>query len=151
MAGCDTNDQCVSDSVVIEASPETIFDILASPAGHAEIDGSGSVQRAKGDVDRLALGTRFGMNMRFGVPYSISNTVVEFEENRLIAWQHLGRHRWRYELEPISDTETRVTESFDWSTALVPKAIEMVGYPEKNLESIKATLQRLTKAATKTP
>lgn len=148
MTGCDNNERCVCDSIVIEASPSDIFDILASPAGHATIDGSGSVQRAKGDVERLAMGTKFGMNMKFGVPYSISNTVVEYEEDRLIAWRHMGGHRWRYELEPVSDTETRVTESFDWSTALVPKAIEVVGYPAKNLKSITETLQRLSAVVT---
>ena len=138
-----STERCVSDSLVIEATPAEIFAILASPAGHASIDGSGTVQRAKGDVEELVLGTKFGMNMRFGVPYSISNVVVEYEKDRLIAWRHMGRHRWRYELKPVSDTETRVTESFDWSTALVPKAIEAVGYPAKNLKAITATLARL--------
>ncbi len=145
MTGCDGNERCVSDSVVVEATPAEIFAILASPEGHARIDGSGTVQRAKGDVEKLTMGTKFGMNMRFGIPYSISNVVVEYEEDRRIAWRHMGRHRWRYELEPISDTETLVTESFDWSTALVPKAIEKAGYPAKNLKSITATLDRLKK------
>jgi hypothetical protein len=39
--------------------------------------------------------------------------VVEFEENKLIAWRHLGRWIWRYELEQTSKGKTRVTESFD--------------------------------------
>jgi hypothetical protein len=61
------------------------------------------------------------MSMKVGVPYSMVSTVVEFEENRLIAWQTrgptpLGRYVagriWRYELEPV-DGGTRVRESWD--------------------------------------
>ena len=73
------------------------------------------------------------MDMKFGLlPYRIENTVGEFEENRLIAWRHLGKHRWRYELEPVATVATKVTESFDWSTATSPKVIELMGYPKKH-------------------
>ena len=40
------------------------------------------------------------MDMKKGAPYKIKNKVVEFEPDRLIAWRHVGLHRWRYELEP---------------------------------------------------
>ena len=73
---------------------------------------------------RLTLGATFGMKMKLGVPYPIENTVVEFEENRLIAWRHMGGHRWRYELEPVDDG-TKVTETFDWSTSKAPFALEI--------------------------
>jgi hypothetical protein len=33
---------------------------------------------------------------------------------RLIAWRHVGPHRWRYELEP-DPAGTRVTETWDAS------------------------------------
>lgn len=72
---------------VIPAPPEAIFDLLADPTRHPEIDGSGTVQRAKTGSQRLALGSSFGMSMRMGVPYSMVSTVIEFEENRGIAWQ----------------------------------------------------------------
>ena len=51
--------------------------------------------------------------MEIGIKYRITNTVVEFEENKLIAWRHLGRWIWRYELKEISATQTVVIESFD--------------------------------------
>lgn len=137
-------DRVVSVSRVIHASPEAIFEVLTDPARHAEIDGSGMVQRLRGDADRLELGSKFGMDMKMGLlPYRISNKVVEFEENRLIAWQHFGKHRWRYELEPQGDGSTKVTESFDWSTAVSPKAIELMGYPKKHPANMEATLERL--------
>jgi len=128
----------------IEAPPEKIFAILVDPGQHGTFDGSGMVRDQIAGPDRLEMGSKFGMNMKFGpLPYRISNTVVEFVENELIAWQHIGKHRWRYELVPTDDDETLVTETFDWSTALVPKAIEIVGYPARHLTSIEQTLDRL--------
>ncbi len=130
-------------SRVIAASPEAIFDVLTDPARHGEIDGSGMVQQARGESQRLELGSQFGMDMKLGfLPYRITNTVVEYEPNRLIAWCHPGKHRWRYELEPV-DGGTNVTETFDWSTAVVPKAIELMGYPKKHPANMTATLERL--------
>lgn len=126
------------------ASPEKIFALLLDPGKHGLFDGSGMVGDQIAGPDRLELGSKFGMNMKFGpLPYRISNTVVEFVENELIAWEHFGKHRWRYELEPIADGQTLVTETFDWSTALIPKAIDKVGYPTRHLTSIEQTLDRL--------
>ena len=141
------SEQMVSVSRVINASPEAIFDVLADPARHADIDGSGMVQKVRGDATRLELGAKFGMDMKMGpVPYKLSSTVVEFEENELIAWAHYGKHRWRYELEATEvggALATNVTETFDWSTARIPKAIELVGYPKKHPVNMEATLVRL--------
>lgn len=140
-------EQMVSVSRVIAASPEAIFDVLADPARHAEIDGSGSVQKLRSEGARLALGAKFGMDMKFGLmPYKISSKVVEFEENELIAWAHFGKHRWRYELEATEvdgAPATNVTETFDWSTSAFPKGIELAGYPKKHPVNMKATLERL--------
>jgi uncharacterized protein YndB with AHSA1/START domain len=139
-------EQVVSVSRVINASPETIFDLLTDPARHSEIDGSGMVQKSRGESQRLQLGSKFGMDMKMGpMPYRITNTVVEYDENRLIAWEHFGKHRWRYELEPVDDdaAATKVTESFDWSTARWPKGIELMGYPKQHPPSMEATLERL--------
>lgn len=136
-------ERVVSVSRVIQASPEAIFEVVADPARHGEIDGSGMVQNVRGESKRLELGSTFGMDMKFGpLPYRISNKVVEFEEGRLIAWAHFGGHRWRYELEPV-DGGTKVTESFDWSTARIPKAIELMGYPKQHPANMEATLDRL--------
>lgn len=130
-------------SRVIAASPEAIFEVLTDPSRHGEIDGSGTVQQVRGDTERLELRSKFGMDMKLGVlPYRIINTVVEYEPNRLIAWHHPGKHRWRYELEPV-EGGTQVTETFDWSGAVVPKAIELMGYPKKHPRSMEATLERL--------
>ncbi len=136
-----SDEQKVSVSRVIDASPGAIFEVLTSTEGHVAIDGSGMV---RDDIEHktLELGSTFGMKMRYGLPYRITNTVVEYEQDRLIAWEHFGKHRWRYELEPV-DGGTRVTETFDWSTARSPKMIELMGYPKKHPASMEATLERL--------
>jgi len=132
----------VSVSRVILASPEAIFDVLASPPGHVDMDGSGTVKGVISADERLNLGSRFRMNMKMGLPYRMASSVKEFEENRLIAWAHFGGHRWRYELDPV-DGGTKVTETFDWSTSIFPKGIEMLGYPKRHPEHMAATLDRL--------
>ncbi len=80
----------VSVQRLVPSPPEPIFDLLVDPARHPEIDGGGSVQQARSGGRRLALGDRFGMDMRIGFAYSMSNTVIELEENRRIAWQTRG-------------------------------------------------------------
>jgi uncharacterized protein YndB with AHSA1/START domain len=134
----------ISRSRTVAAPAGAIFDLLADPARHPELDGSGSVRASLGEGPRrLGLGTRFGMRMRIGLPYTIKNTVVEFEEDRLIAWRHFSGHRWRWQLADLGDGRTEVTETFDWSTATSPRAIELLGFPARNLDGIEATLDRL--------
>ena len=133
----------VSVSRVIDAPADAIFAVLADPAQHRLIDGSGTVRHAKDAVpDQLVLGSTFGMDMKMKVPYSVKNTVVEYEPDRLIAWRHFGHHVWRYRLETV-DGGTEVTETFDWSTARSPKAVELMGYPRKHPADMARTLERL--------
>ena len=140
----------ISVSRFIAAPPDAIFAILADASKHPLIDGTGTVVATKAaEPEPLALGTRFGMQMKMGVPYAITNTVVEFEPDRRIAWRHFGRHIWRYELEPV-EGGTEVTETFDWSKALWPKGIELAGYPRKHPPAMERTLERLEQVATGT-
>ncbi|MCD2194110.1 SRPBCC family protein [Actinomycetospora endophytica] len=137
------SDRRVSRDIVVDAPPSAVFAVLADPREHGRFDGSGTVRSAIAGPDRLSRGARFGMSMRLGVPYTINNEVVEFDEDRRIAWRHVGHHRWRYELEPVDEDSTRVTETFDWSTARVPKLLELLRYPATNARGIEATLPRL--------
>ena len=107
------NPRIKSASIIINAPISKIFDVIANPQMHPIIDGSNSVRSVVKGPSRLKLGSKFGMNMEIGIKYRITNTVVEFEENKLIAWRHLGRWIWRYELKEISATQTVVIESFD--------------------------------------
>ena len=137
----------VSARIVIDADAATVFDVLADPAQHALFDGSGTVKAALSGPPRLYLGARFGMRMHWGAPYVIRNVVIEYDEDRRIAWRHFARHVWRYELAPADDAigtpATAVTETFDWSPAPLGFAYERLGFVAHNIEAIDATLQRL--------
>ncbi|TVR27668.1 MAG: dimethyladenosine transferase [Nitriliruptor sp.] len=138
----------VSTSRVIAADRQALFDIVADPSQHPVIDGSGTVTGTReGLPERLALGTRFGMEMKAGASYKITNTVVEFEEGALLAWRHMSGHRWRYEFRDVPGG-TEVTETFDWSTAKAKLALELAGFPKRNLEGMEHTLLRLEELAT---
>ena len=106
---------------IIPAPAAAIFALLTDPSRHRDIDGSGTVRDVKGESSRLTLGSVFGMSMKLGIPYSMVSTVVEYEENRLLAWQtrgpgrigkHAGGRIWRYELAPV-DGGTLVRETWD--------------------------------------
>ena len=109
---------------VIRAPAASIFAVVADASRHPEIDGSGALVAPKaGAPERLAMGSTFGMSMKLGVPYTTSNTVVEFEQDRRIAWQTsmpgvlgrvIGGRIWRYELTEV-EGGTKVTESWDIS------------------------------------
>ena len=73
-------EKIVSETRTIAAPAEIIFDVLADPARHVEIDGSDTVQQTRMESpERLSLDAKFGMKMKFfGLPYRISNVVVEF-------------------------------------------------------------------------
>lgn len=140
----------ISDSIVVNTSAEAVFEILADPSAHFEIDGTSSVQATSSQTGRrLALGDHFGMKMKIGLPYQIQNTVVEFDENRLIAWQHFAKHTWRYELDEFEPGRTRVIESWDWSGSPYARVMELVGFPDRNRKGISASLLKLKALAEK--
>ncbi|MCU1396586.1 MAG: hypothetical protein JWM34_5014 [Ilumatobacteraceae bacterium] len=127
----------------ISAPAADIFDLLNRPAGHVLLDGSGTVRKSlPGNPETMELGSRFRMDMRMGIPYRMWSTVVEWERDRLIAWEHgVGHHIWRYELTP-TDNGTLVRETFDWSTgrALMLKAVRA---QSRNTVAMTATLERI--------
>lgn len=111
------NPKVKSAQIVIEAVPPVIFSILANPQRHKDIDGSSTITANISGPQELVLGSKFGMKMHLGVDYRILNTVVEYKKDELIAWRHLGRWRWRYELVDLGNGTTRVTETFDGTYA----------------------------------
>ena len=133
----------VSRETVVPSPPGAIFDLLADPRRHSEIDGSGSVVQSQVDApERPSLGAKFGMKMRIVVPYRMTNEVVEFEEGRRIAWRHFGGHVWRYILEPV-EGGTKVTEQFDWTNNRSPLMLRVMRAQENNAKSIEKTLDNL--------
>jgi uncharacterized protein YndB with AHSA1/START domain len=146
----------VSVERVIAAPADKIFELLADPARHHDIDGSGSVREAKESPERLREGATFGMGMHLGIGYSMLNTVVEFEDGKRIAWQTtpggkfggrlFGGRIWRYELEP-TDSGTRVRESWDISQEKGPikGILRMARTKEHTREAMEKTLANIAK------
>ena len=137
---------------VITAPPERIFELLADASKHPLIDGSGTVKGVQdGAPEHLGQGSEFGMSMRAGVPYSMVNTVVEFDANRRIAWQarpkglpgrFVGGRIWRYELDPV-DGGTRVRESWDISRDRQRLFLRLGGLPRATKRNMEKTLERI--------
>jgi uncharacterized protein YndB with AHSA1/START domain len=136
----------ISVSRVIHAPASRIFDLLADPRQHVRLDGSGAVSSVKHAPERLALGSNFSMHMKLGLGYVTRNRVVEFEENRSIAWHHFAQFVWRYELEEV-EGGTRVTESFNYDKPWAFAIIAM-GFPERNRTAMEGTLERLESVVT---
>ena len=134
----------ISVSQFVPASPAAIFELLATPAKHSEIDGSGSVNGSLSGPARLSLGAKFGMSMRIGLPYRITNEVVEFEEAKRIGWRHFGGHVWRYLLEQV-EGGTMVTEQFDYSTNRANFVLRLMRAIPNNELAMRKTLLNLAK------
>ena len=137
-----TRERSVSVERLIAAPAEEIFAVLTDPSRHREIDGSGTLAKLTTSNAPLTLGSTFSMRINIGISYTVKNRVLEFEDNRLIAWAHWQGQRWRYELEP-QDGGTLVRETFEWGSAKLPRSIELIGAHRKNVSNMEKTLERL--------
>src|SRR5258706_2870781 len=108
----------------IGAPASEIFQILADPRRHVELDGSGMVRGAVTQTPVSGVGDVFVISMfysRLG-EYEMNNHVVEYELNRRIGWEpESGRghpdasspdarwgQRWIYNLAPDGPRATIV-------------------------------------------
>jgi hypothetical protein len=117
----------------VDAPASAVFAFLCDPSNHPETDGSGMLVDLVTPGVLKGVGDVFTMRMHNDVmgDYSIDNHVVEFDEEKRIAWepvlsvasrkedeQYVGqsmRHRWGYELEAVEPDSTLVTEFLDCS------------------------------------
>ena len=112
----------------ITASPDRLYDLVADPTRHPDLDGSGSVVEAieVSTAERpLGVGDQFTMSMNLRGRYSMTSTVVEAVRHSRFAWQSyphrdssrwrsaFGGRIWRYEFEPVDDGATLVRETWD--------------------------------------
>ena len=140
----DTGDRLVvAAEIEIAASPQKIFDLLANPEKHSLFDGSKSVRRALSGPKRLYKGAKFAMAMRIKVPYRVTNEVVTFEEDREIAWRHLMKWEWRYQLTPLDGGKTLVREIFDARPSRSKRWLDFTGALKHNPVLIAKSLVRL--------
>jgi hypothetical protein len=164
-----TDDECqpVTVSRRILASAHDIFQVLANPQRHQELDGSGSLRGAVCPAMISGVGDVFVMKMYFSRlgDYEMNNHVVEYEQDRLIGWEpEAGRghpnaaadspdsarwgQRWSYQLTPDGPDATIVTEIYDCSRA--PEK-ERAGMDNGQVwaESMTKTLERLDALCTR--
>ncbi|NDL57050.1 SRPBCC family protein [Phytoactinopolyspora mesophila] len=103
----------------IAADAGRIFELIVDPKQQPRWDGNDNLAEASAGQRIRAVGDVFTMTLTIGSVRE--NHVVEFEEGRLVAWRpsEPGKptpgHLWRWELEPIDSSRTRVTHTYDWS------------------------------------
>lgn len=128
----------------VQADAHELFEILANPHRHYEVDGSGTVKPQVIGPRELRPGDRFRVDMKMhGVPYAMTSTATDIVPDRVVEWQHPGKHRWRWEFEPQDDGSTLVTEIFDYSSSPVAALLERFKRPEANAHAIHASLAKL--------
>jgi uncharacterized protein YndB with AHSA1/START domain len=109
----------VSATRQIAAPADRIFALIADPSQQPRWDGNDNLARAEAGQRVRAVGDVFVMTLTQGKVRE--NHVVEFEEGRRIAWtpaepgKRPPGHLWRWELEPVDASRTRVTHTYDWS------------------------------------
>jgi uncharacterized protein YndB with AHSA1/START domain len=103
----------------VAAPAETIFELIADPAQQPQWDANDNLAEAEAGQRVRAVGDVFATLLTQGEIRE--NHVVEFDEGRLIAWRPAepGKtppgHLWRWQLEPVDASHTRVTHTYDWS------------------------------------
>jgi uncharacterized protein YndB with AHSA1/START domain len=110
----------VSANREIAAGTGRIFELIADPARQPRWDGNANLAEAAVGQRIRSVGQVFTMTLT-GDGAVRENHVVEFDEGRRIAWRPAepGKqppgHLWRWELEPIDESRTLVTHTYDWS------------------------------------
>jgi activator of Hsp90 ATPase-like protein len=155
------NEACVSTTAVLHASAEAIFAVLADPALHATIDGTGWVTAPVDNAPLTAAGQVFRMAMYHpnhpDGNYETVNRIEVFEPPHTISWKtgyhdddgslRFGGWIWRYDLTANGSSTTTVTLSYDWSA--VPHHIrERIGFPPFPPEHLANSLAHLADLVT---
>ena len=142
----------LSASREIKADAGTIFELIADPALQPQWDGNDNLGEAPPEQRVHGVGEVFAMTLGSGSVRD--NRVVEFTEGRLIAWmpgdvgQEPAGHLWRWELEPVDETRTLVTQTYDW-TGLPDDApaARLARAQSTTTEMLQASLDRLAAIA----
>jgi uncharacterized protein YndB with AHSA1/START domain len=115
----DQDQRVVTATREISAGAEQIFELIADPARQPGWDGNDNLSEAPAGQRVHGLDDVFTMTLTGGQVRE--NHIVEFDEGRRIAWrpaepgQQSPGHLWRWELEPVDASTTRVTHTYDWT------------------------------------
>ena len=154
----------VSATLTVAAPAARVFAVLADPAAHVAIDGTGWVAEAADRAPLTEAGQIFRMDMyHHGHPngnYQTVNKVQVLDPPRAISWLtgqdkgdgqlEFGGWTWRYDLAPLGPAETEVTLTYDWSA--VPQFIRDRGikFPPFGAEHLTNSLHHLAELAAPT-
>ena len=139
----------VSASRVIAAPANNVFELIADPSLQPRWDGNDNLAEAPAGQRVRTVGDVFTMTLTNRSDRT--NHVVEFEEGRLIAWRpsEPGKappgHLWRWELEPLDDSHTRVTHTYDWSALTDETRLQRAR--ETTADKLLASIERLAALA----
>lgn len=156
-------------TITVNAPIDAVFDVLADPSTHQDIDGTGWVRESLDGGRLTTVGQIFRIAMHHGnhpdSDYDITNRVEVFDRPRAIAWQpgqgpddrgnlmpskeiQFGGWIWRYDLEAVGQDQTAVTLTYDWS-AVQPgyRDIEFPPFPPSHLDN---SLRNLADLCTRT-
>ncbi|MGW6529309.1 polyketide cyclase [Streptomyces venezuelae] len=150
----------VSATLTVATSVEGVFAVLADPAAHAAIDGTGWVRKPVDPEPLTAVGQIFRMGMyHVNHPdgdYQVANQVAVLDPPRTIGWltgeekedgrPAFGGWLWRYDLVPLGPCETEVTLTYDWS-AVPPHIREYIHFPPFGPEHLTNSLHHLAELA----
>jgi hypothetical protein len=148
-------------TTVINAPAEAIFAVLADPAKHAAIDGTGWVCETVDSKPLTAAGQIFRMSMYHpnhpDGNYQTANRVRVFDPPSTISWDtgydpgdgslRFGGWFWRYDLTPAGPSNTSVTLTYDWS-ACSDSVRELIGFPPFPPEHLGNSLAHLASLVT---
>jgi len=149
MTSSDEVPRVVSAGREIAARPEKIFELIADPNQQPRWDGNDNLAEAVAAGRIHGRGEVFNMRLTMGAIRE--NHVVEFEEGRRIAWQPAEPgheppgHLWRWELEPLDSSRTRVTHTYDWTRLADPSRFARARATTR--DRLQASLDRLAAIA----
>jgi hypothetical protein len=158
------DEENVSATLTVAAPAARVFAVLADPAAHSAIDGTGWVQEPADPAPLTEVGQVFRMDMYHphhpDGNYQTANKVHVLDPPRAIGWLtgydpkgdgHLefGGWFWRYDLAPLGPSETEVTLTYDWSA--VPRFIrEHIQFPPFGPKHLANSLRHLAELAAPT-
>ena len=153
----------VSATLAVAVPAARVFAVLADPATHSAIDGTGWVREAVDRAPLTEVGQIFRMDMYHANHphgrYQMATKVQVFAPPRAIGWLpgtekadgqlEFGGWVWRYDLAPLAPSETEVTLTYDWSA--VPQFIrEHIQFPPFGPGHLVNSLRHLAELAAPT-
>lgn len=143
------DERVVTATRTVRAPARDIFELIADPTRQPSWDGNDNLDAPVTRERMSAVGDVFVMTTMKGK--TKENHVVAFTEGRTIAWQTADAghqppgHIWRWDLEPIDETTTQVTHTYDWTQ--VSDESRWPRHRQTRSEHLMASIDRLAELA----